>query len=92
MNAYSICQIFVFIWITICSNSSIVTWSANVTESKANKTSMVISNSNTTGESMASAVQQDPAANEDSFNVSNLQFNTILEPKPNNIFSLWVAC
>ena len=72
MNASSICQIFVFILIILCSYLSLVTSSANVTESQ-----VITTNSNNTSESMASAVQLDPAANEDSFNVNYLQFITI---------------
>ena len=73
MNASSICQIFVFILIILCSYLSLVTSSANVTESQV----ITSNNSNNTSESMASAVQLDPAANEDSFNVNYLQFITI---------------
>ena len=49
-----------------------MTSSANVTESQ-----VITTNSNNTSESMASAVQLDPAANEDSFNVNYLKFITI---------------
>ena len=69
MNAYSIGQIFVFIWIILCSYFSIVTSSTNVTESQVNTTSLT-SNIRTTSEDEASAVLHNPAANEDSFNVN----------------------
>ena len=67
MNASVICQIFVYVWILLSSNTSVAT-----TEFKLNTTSSGLFNNITTSGTIASAVQENLAASENSFNVNDL--------------------